>query len=178
MSLTHIKPKPSNNPKDGCLVAKLDLSNDSLSELLKLCKEQMTQEVANHAVSVLTAHVTDNQKYKIDCDKMSKELEIALKQYHEIKNEQESVITSMKKWRFRTFMLCMAIIIMCISFYVGGDNIARYFGQPGCMTFEESQYHHFKSMKYFLKNLKHYVIYFVFLVKQFINNYILNMFSL
>jgi hypothetical protein len=159
-------------------MAKLDLSNDSLSELLKLCKEQMTQEVANHAVSVLTSHVADNEKYKTDYEKISKELETALKQYHEIKNEQESVVTSMKKWRFRSFMLCLAIAIICISFYVGGDDIARYFGQPGCMTFEESQYHHFRSMKYYLKNLKHYLIYAVYLIKQFVNKYILNVFSL
>lgn len=164
----------SNNKKqdDGYLLAKIDLTDSAMAEIVRSCKEQMTHEVANHTVSILTKHVAENNKLRIDYEELIKKHNDISKIARNAQKIESDSLECMRKWRSRFFYLFIFCIIISSLFYFGGDDVARYIGQPGCMTFSESKYLYFRSIRYYLLYMKYIVYKFLLMINYLVEKII------
>lgn len=145
------------NKNDNKLVAYLELDDRSISEVSKLCKEQMTQDVADKVVEILACNVVKCDKLKEEFERTKKKLEVANRCAHDAKRHEIKAINSMRTWRARAIYMFLACLVVFAVFMVAGDDVTRYFGQPGCLSFSESKYLYSKLIRYYLIYIRYLI---------------------
>lgn len=145
------------NKGDNKLVAYLELDNRTITEVSKLCKEQMTHDVADKVVEILACNVVKFEKLKEEYERAKKKLDIANKSAYDSKKQEIEAINAMRVWKFRAIYLLFTCFVIFALFMVAGDDIARFFGHSGCLSFANSKLIYGRHVRYYLVYFKYMV---------------------